>query len=592
MPATILVNESPVEVCPKKVNESPVEVHPKKLRDSSLILVSIFVMSYFVLFMGMTLSPTIFDEGIILTGAMRVLAGLIPHQDFYSPYGPGQYYTIAGLFKLFGPYMLVERMYDLFLKALIATFVYVIVSSYCRRSIAVCTTIVTVVWLLSLSLLAATAVIPVSLLNLVACTLILPVFSRPVSTKRMFLAGVVTGVATLFRYDTGVALLGIQACVIAIATYLQIHGLPSRLRSFVSTFWSCLVGFSLVTGAALLYYLSRASLYPFIYNIIIYPARYYNRGRHLPFPAIHWDWRWDDKVGIYLLIPIIAISFYVALGRWLPIRGERERDSQVLSTEQATRGFLVTFSLLALVMFFKGFVRVSLLQMYLSILPSLLLVAVLFQHKSALTRLMRTFVTLLAFLFVFSACLASLREVRSQHLKHVSILESAALSVRGALPQTRAAWCKTRNSITAGLCFLPDDDHIQVIEFIAAHTRPDQRLFIGQTRHDIVYANDNFTYFATQRLPATRWSIFDPDLVNRSDIQTQIIHDLEVFAPPYIALDTEFDQVREPNDSSISSRVTLLDDYIHSRYQRVETFGEMSIWQRSQTPSLPIGNLR
>jgi hypothetical protein len=234
----------------------------------------------------------------------------------------------------------------------------------------------------------------VSLLNLVACTLILPVFSRPVSTKRMLLTGVVTGVATLFRYDTGVALLGIEACIIAIAICLRIHGMPGRLRNVASTFWPCLVGFSVVTGAALLYYLSRAPLYPFLHDIIIYPSKYYYRGRHLPFPAI--TWKGLDKIGIYLPIPIIGISFYVALVRWLPVPGRRERASQGLPTEQMWRGFLVTFALLALVMFFKGFVRVGLLQMYLSILPSLLLVAVLFQHRSAFTRHLRTSVTVLA----------------------------------------------------------------------------------------------------------------------------------------------------------------------------------------------------
>jgi hypothetical protein len=63
-----------------------------------------------------------------------------------------------------------------------------------------------------------------------------------------------------------------------------------------------------------------------------------------------------------------------------------------------------------------------------------------------------------------------------------------------------------------------------------------------------------------------------------------MVHDLEVNAPPYIVLDSEFDLINEPNDSSKSSGVTLLDEYIHSKYQHVETFGEMSIWQRIVTP--------
>ena len=93
---------------------------------------------------------------------------------------------------------------------------------------------------------------------------------------------------------------------------------------------------------------------------------------------------------------------------------------------------------------------------------------------------------------------------------------------------------------------------------------------------------DDLTYFATQRLPATKWSHFDPDLQSRYDIQTEIVHELETHRPQYVVLDAEFEQLHEPNDSSKSSGVTLLDDYIHSKYQPVQTFGPMSVWQLIQ----------
>jgi hypothetical protein len=40
--------------------------------------------------------------------------------------------------------------------------------------------------------------------------------------------------------------------------------------------------------------------------------------------------------------------------------------------------------------------------------------------------------------------------------------------------------------------------------------------------------------------------------------------------------------MQEPNDSSKSSGVTLLDDYIHSKYQLVQTFGLESVWRLIQ----------
>jgi hypothetical protein len=572
-----------IETARSRVNEYSVDEQGKTVRGNLTKTVLVFLLSFFVLFIGMSLRPNLYDEGLILTGAMRVAAGQVPHRDFYTNYGPGQFYAIAGLFKLFGESLLVERLYDLFIKALLVAFSYEIVSSYCRRSIAVWTSVATVLWLLGLNQMAGAAVIPVSLLNLVASILLLPILLRPVSIRRMFAAGVVAGMAALFRYDTGVALLGIHACVIAIAVSHRMSRTSNRLRTFASTFWSYLLGFAAVTLPGLFYYLSVSPLYPFVHDIIIYPSKYYHRGRNLPFPEITLSGL--ENIGIYLPIAIVGISLYIVVIHGLADSRKGASNSQSIPDEHRWHAFLLMFGLLALAMYFKGFVRVSLVHMYLSITPSLLLVAVLFQHKMTLSRPIRTSVTFLMWFSVLASGLCALREVSTlQHVEHTSVPKSILLSARHALPKIQAAWCQIESPLTRGFCFLPDDDRIQTIEFIASHTRPDQKLFVGQAKHDRVVANDNLIYFATLRLPATKWSQFDPDLVNRYDIQKQIIDDLEATAPPYIVLDPEFDLTHEPNDSSKSSGVTLLDEYIHNKYQHVETFGEMSIFQRIQTP--------
>ena len=550
------------------------------LRGTILETILVFLSSYAILFVGMSLTPTIYDEGLILTGAMRVLAGQIPHHDFYDLYGPGQVYALAGIFRLFGESILVERLYDLFLKALIGALVYKTVLLYCRRSIAVWAALVSLLWFFGLNEMAGNPIVPAALLNLVASILILPVFLRPVSAKRMLAAGAVAGMAALVRYDTGIALFGVQASVVAIAIYLRVNGKKDRLRNFVSTFWPYLIGFAAVTLSALSYYLSRAPIYDFVYDVFIYPGKYYYRGRNLPFPGIHL--KGLDKLGVYFAAAIICISLYIAVTDRL--RTSKMDASHSSTAKQEWRGFLITFGLLALAMYCKGIVRVSLIHMYLSILPSLLLIAVLFQHRMTLTRPIRICITLVGSLFVLTAGLSSLREIRTLHIYQAFLPENTWLSARGTLPEIRATWCKNENPLTKGVCFFPDNDHIQTIQFIRSHTRPDQKLFVGLTRSDIVFANDNIIYFASQRLPATKWSHFDPYLQNTHEIQTQMIQEFEATAPQYIVLDSEYDSTREPNDSSKSTGVTLLDEYIHSKYQKVESFGELFIWQRIRTP--------
>ena len=228
-------------------------------------------------------------------------------------------------------------------------------------------------------------------------------------------------------------------------------------------------------------------------------------------------------------------------------------------------------------MYLKGLVRVSPLQMYLATIPSLLLMAVLFQHRTEFARPARFAVSSLMGLSLLPAGWSALHEIRQDQLWHYSMAQRVfRYSPRGI----ETAWCGTRNAATRGFCFLPEDDRINAIEFIDSHTRPGQTLYCGLSHHDRVFANDNVIYFATQRLPATRWSHFDPDLQNSYDIQTQMVHELERNAPPYVVLDSEFELSREPNDSSKSSGVTLLDRYIHDEYEAGPTFGTMSIWKR------------
>ena len=78
-----------------------------------------FALAFFVLFLTMPRYLNVYDESFMLTGALRVNAGELPYRDFYAIYGPAEYYALAGLFKLFGPSVLAERLFDFTVEALI-----------------------------------------------------------------------------------------------------------------------------------------------------------------------------------------------------------------------------------------------------------------------------------------------------------------------------------------------------------------------------------------------------------------------------------------------------------------------------------------
>ena len=77
----------------------------------------LFAGSAVLLFLLNSRVVNVFDEGILLTGTMRTMAGQVLHRDFYYDYGPAQFYLFAGLFKLFGTSVLVERLAAVFSNA-------------------------------------------------------------------------------------------------------------------------------------------------------------------------------------------------------------------------------------------------------------------------------------------------------------------------------------------------------------------------------------------------------------------------------------------------------------------------------------------
>ncbi len=536
-----------------------------------LTYILIFLLAYAVLFLGMSREPGIYDEGLVLTAAMRVGAGQVPHRDFYANYGPAQFYVLAGLFKAFGRSVLIERLYDLFIKALLTACIYAITRSYCRRAVAAATAAILVVWLFALNGITGTPVVVTGLLNLIGVTLVVPVFWRRVATQRMVAAGAIAGAGVLFRYDTGIALFAIQICLTAVGVYVCSN--QNWGRRFLGALWPCVLAFGAVTLLWFVSYSRVAPLQAILYDIVLYPAKHYHPGRNLPLPRV--SFKHLEIMELYLLIPVVFVALYVSLAD----RFRSPRDQISLMQNEQWRGFAVAFGLLAFVMFFKGIVRMELQQMYLCIVPSLLLLAVLFEHMSVFSRFSRGAFLVLVSLSTVAAMWSALQEARRLQVYHFSVPEYFVRSATGTLPPLQKLWCRTSNPLTRGFCFVAASDRTQVIEFVRGHTYTGQRLYVGLPKHDRIFANDNLMYFAAERLPATMWSHFDPGMQNSLEIQSQMVRELQMYAPPYIVLDEEFAHVREPNESSISSGVTVLDDYLEQRYRPVVTFGTMAIRQ-------------
>ncbi len=538
------------------------------------------VATYLLCFLGLVLffllsqnrMTVVYDEGLGLTAVMRVMAGQVMHRDFHYNYGPAALYVLAGLFQLFGPSVLVERLFGITGSGVLVLSTYWMVCQMCSRRVSQMAALLCIIWVFGEG--GASGFLPVFILW--STWLVSAAFGKDISAGRAFGSGVLVGIATLFRFDMGAGLVACHILTVAVGAGLRTNGLRQWLRLMVRNLLAYVIAVALIVAPVTRAYLRVAPLHDFLFDIVIYTAKYYRIGRGLPFPRPQHLSQLQDLL-VYVLVVLMVVSVFVS-GRWVL---EQRRLGVEGGPMPYWVGVLVAFSLVASMLFAKATVRIGAGGMFPALTECIVMAAVLYDQRAKYGVVLRKTVVLSVFAMFVTGAWASLHTVSGERASRAStilwLLEPGRMPPRAPY----RSWCTDDTPVTRGLCFLMDEDHIRTVEFLMQHTRPEDTLYVGLPEHDRILMNDNMTYFATQRLPATKWSHFDPFLQNTVETQKEMIADLERNKPPYVVLDSEFDKQLEPNGSSLHTGVHLLDDYIAQNYRWVKTFGEMRVLERS-----------
>jgi hypothetical protein len=115
--------------------------------------------------------------------------------------------------------------------------------------------------------------------------------------------------------------------------------------------------------------------------------------------------------------------------------------------------------------------------------------------------------------------------------------------------------------------------------YVDERTAPGDTVFSGVFQHDRIITSDMLLYFAAARKSATKWHEFDPGLQTTAPIQQEMVRELQRARPKLIVLTSRWEKYSEPNDSGLSSGVTILDEYLRRTYQPVATFGPNTVLQ-------------
>ena len=235
--------------------------------------------------------------------------------------------------------------------------------------------------------------------------------------------------------------------------------------------------------------------------------------------------------------------------------------------------------LLCALFFIKGLVRVSPLHMGASLILSVaVLGAAIARARSPAWRL-------------FLASTAGLACVALLAKPIITAMERSAdggTATAALLSDRWMSHAKTlcRHPVVPRLrCLQLDPDTSAVAAYLLQHGASGQRVYVGLGRHDKIFAANLTLTFAAAVVAPTRWHDLHPGVQTRGDVQAQMIRELSARPLAYVVLESEWDDISEPNESARSSGVTALDEYLVAHFAPVFQAGSLTVLEPREKPS-------
>ena len=519
--------------------------------------------------MGRYVNP--YDEGLILYGARLVMDGAVPHRDFYFIYGPGQLYVLAALFKIFGTSVLVERIYDSVVRATVAMLVLIIVNRVAPRAQAFIAAAGAVLYLAFFQAYGSAMYSCLAAL-LASAAFLSPALARQAYAPGLFAAGVCAGLAALMRYDVGIAVAGAEGLILCFHAWHEREHPAQAVRTAIRTLFWFGLGLAIVVVPVAVAYVTGGVVADMVTQFTLYTPAYVKM-RSLPFPGLAMLWENPAKLSVYLplLMCLAALHTIFGIARRQPdgtLAAERGGQLVVL------RYTLLILATLALVCFAKGVVRVG---MEMALILTLAMAGVLAQPIAGRGKIDRS-IAGAAVLGMFLFGLSCVRPEAYRALNNIAWARDPAswtLAADGVPPDLGS--CRLPADLARLDCFRTPRDTVETIRYVQRHSAPGDRIYVGLTHHDRVYANDILLYFLVDRRAATKWYELDSGLTTLAPLQRIMVEELRRTRPVLVVLESSWEDVSEPNASAIASGVTLLDDYLRQAFEPVVAFGPYAV---------------
>ena len=522
-----------------------------------------FLFLFFLVSSYLSLSGYIsnFDEGISTYGAVRVSQGDIPYRDFWTGYGPAQFYILASLFKIFGPSLFVERMWSQFVFILLLIVSYLILNKSCSRRAALVGVFTMALLLINFSHKAVATTNPMFpgiLFCLTSCYFFLNFLSEGVKRDAVF-SGLCVAATALFRPELALAVFFLQTTIAIIFFNLN---LSKNVRAW---FWYPSSVFVALIPI-LIFFFFHCNPKDLFSDFIAYPLDIYPKFRSIPFflylsmsghvrpDRLFWGL---PRVIICVFSIVVLITGMVSLTIQV-VRLRIKNEIPVIWYG------CILFIALELICLKYSTTRTDSFHLFPLLGTSTILLFLLFSAFPKM-KYLRLWLASLVFLFCFSLSLNLNEEFKQIFSFKPNVFD---IKLARGIPVNRGDYALQ-----------------EAVKFIQQNVPRKEKIFVGSISHDRVVINDVLFYFLSERGSATKYYEFEPGITTTKEIQQKIIEDIKTAKVRYIVLRTN-DWWSEPNGSRMSSGVYLLDQFIQSNFRVIKKMGTYIILCRIDFKSI------
>jgi len=522
--------------------------------------------------LGFDRGLNVYDEGVPVYGALRVLEGELPYRDFWTIYPPGQFLLLAAAFRVFGVSLMVERLLSVVIIALVSALVW----GLARQVLApVHALLVWALWAFAFGAIELYGTtLPTALVaSLVGWWLFLAFLVAP-SPRRLVASGAALGAAMLLKQD--IALYGLAAEAAVVLGFTMCGPREPRRRAGLALTRLALLfaGVAAVVVPAVAALALAMPLGAVFDEVLWFPLTGFASARRLapppllPSAAPLWSGQMDPWT--YFVVVHHSVRFYfpfavLLLAAGWAVRSFRRSSAAPAAVEAPADGWALAF-LGVLCVSLLGYARVRsdmahIVPAWIPALTLFVALATRLAGPAAVRWLRVTAVTVVGLVFVVPSLWLKLL-VGAHALFGPPMSASDLPRARGLVMSTALASLGTA---------------AREVQAVVPAGEP---IFVGNARHDRIVLNDVMFYFLAERPSATRYHELHPGVATRHDVQLEIAGELERRRVRWVVL--RRDRRVEPGGELFNTPEGAheLDRYIRATFVPVRELGSYSLWQR------------